>query len=122
LNLIPQGSGTEGHPYVDDDDIMRDDRELNSVTLVRERPCLSAKLMPTFEDRGCSVELFQTLIIIQGVSKELYNDILNVAVWRVLRKRLHLKEYKLSIAFKCKRFHLERWKGKEDKKRAHAIT
>jgi hypothetical protein len=29
--------------------------------------------------------------------KELYNVIPNVAVWRVLRKRLHLKAYKLSI-------------------------
>jgi hypothetical protein len=34
----------------------------------------------------------------QSVSKkELYNGILNVAVWRVLRKRLYLKAYKLSI-------------------------
>jgi hypothetical protein len=34
----------------------------------------------------------------QGVSKkELYNGITNVALWRVLRKRLHLKAYKLSI-------------------------
>jgi hypothetical protein len=29
--------------------------------------------------------------------KELYNGILNVAVWKVLRKSLHLKAYKLSI-------------------------
>jgi hypothetical protein len=29
--------------------------------------------------------------------KELYNDISNVTVWRLSRKRLHLKEYKLSI-------------------------
>jgi hypothetical protein len=29
--------------------------------------------------------------------KELYNGIPNVTVWRALRKRLHLKEYKLSI-------------------------
>jgi hypothetical protein len=29
--------------------------------------------------------------------KELYNGIANVTVWRVLRKRLHLKAYKLSI-------------------------
>jgi hypothetical protein len=28
--------------------------------------------------------------------KELYNGIPNVTVWRVLRKRLHLKAYKLS--------------------------
>jgi hypothetical protein len=33
----------------------------------------------------------------QGVSKELYNGFSNVAVWRVLRKRLHLKAYKLTI-------------------------
>jgi hypothetical protein len=37
--------------------------------------------------------------------KELYSRILNVTVWRVLRKRLFLKSYKLSIvAFKCKNF------------------
>jgi hypothetical protein len=29
--------------------------------------------------------------------KELYNDIPTVTVWLVLRKRLHLEEYKLSI-------------------------
>jgi hypothetical protein len=29
--------------------------------------------------------------------KELYNAIPNVTVWRVLRKRLYLKAYKLSI-------------------------
>jgi hypothetical protein len=29
--------------------------------------------------------------------KELYNGIPNVTVWRVLRKHLHLKAYKLSI-------------------------
>jgi hypothetical protein len=29
--------------------------------------------------------------------KELYSGIPNVAVWRVLRKYLHLKAYKLSI-------------------------
>jgi hypothetical protein len=29
--------------------------------------------------------------------KELYNDIPNATVWRVLRKLLHLKAYKLSI-------------------------
>jgi hypothetical protein len=29
--------------------------------------------------------------------EELYNDIPNVTAWRVLRKRLHLKAYKLSI-------------------------
>jgi hypothetical protein len=36
--------------------------------------------------------------------KELYNGIPNVTVWRVLRKRLHVKVYKLSIVQ-----HLERW-------------
>jgi hypothetical protein len=41
--------------------------------------------------------------------KELYNGIPNVSVWRVLRKRLYLKEYKLYMidtlyALKCKRF------------------
>jgi hypothetical protein len=29
--------------------------------------------------------------------KELYNDIPNITVWQVLRKRLHLKAYNLSI-------------------------
>jgi hypothetical protein len=29
--------------------------------------------------------------------KELYNGIPNATAWQVLRKRLHLKEYKLSI-------------------------
>jgi hypothetical protein len=33
-----------------------------------------------------------------GCFKELYNGIPIVTVWRVLRKRLHLKVYKLSIA------------------------
>jgi hypothetical protein len=33
----------------------------------------------------------------QMFQKELYNGIANVTVWRVLRKRLHLKAYKLSI-------------------------
>jgi hypothetical protein len=36
--------------------------------------------------------------------KELYNGIPNAALWRVLRKRLHLKAYKLSPLQ-----HLERW-------------
>jgi hypothetical protein len=36
--------------------------------------------------------------------KELYNVIPNVAVWRVLRKRLHLKMYKLSIIQGVKRW------------------
>jgi hypothetical protein len=34
---------------------------------------------------------------IQVFQKEIYNGIPNVDVWRVLRKRLHLKAYKLSI-------------------------
>jgi hypothetical protein len=34
---------------------------------------------------------------IQGVSKELNNGIPNVTVWRMLKKRLHLKAYNLSI-------------------------
>jgi hypothetical protein len=33
----------------------------------------------------------------QGVSKKFYDGIPNVTVWLVLRKRLHLKAYKLSI-------------------------
>jgi hypothetical protein len=36
--------------------------------------------------------------------KELYNGIPNVTLWRVLRKRLHLKAYKLPIVQ-----HLEKW-------------
>jgi hypothetical protein len=36
--------------------------------------------------------------------KELYNSIPNVTVWRVLRKRLHLKAYKLSIVQHLERF------------------
>jgi hypothetical protein len=35
--------------------------------------------------------------------KEIYNGITNIAVWRVLRNRLHLKLYKLPIVQ-----HLER--------------
>jgi hypothetical protein len=35
--------------------------------------------------------------------KELYYRIPNVSVWRVLRKRLHLKAYKLSIVQHHKR-------------------
>jgi hypothetical protein len=46
----------------------------------------------------------QHLLVIQGFQKELYNDIQNVALWRVLRKRLNLEVYKLSIDE-----HLERW-------------
>jgi hypothetical protein len=34
---------------------------------------------------------------VTGVSKELYSGIPNVNVWRVLRKLLHLKAYRLSI-------------------------
>jgi hypothetical protein len=33
----------------------------------------------------------------RAFQKELYNGIPNVTVWRVLRKTLHLKAYKLSI-------------------------
>jgi hypothetical protein len=49
--------------------------------------------------------------------KELYSDSPNVDVWRVLRKRLHLKAYKLSIVrleqyIVCTSWsvqHFERW-------------
>jgi hypothetical protein len=37
------------------------------------------------------VELYRVL------QKELCNGIPNVTVWRVLRKRLHLKAYRLSV-------------------------
>jgi hypothetical protein len=36
--------------------------------------------------------------------KEFYNGISNVNVWRVLRRRLHLKAYKLSIVKHLERF------------------
>jgi hypothetical protein len=48
----------------------------------------------------CSFVVFlqPTKIGLQTVfQKELYNCVANVAVWRVLRKRLHLKAYQLSI-------------------------
>jgi hypothetical protein len=45
----------------------------------------------------------------QGVSKELYNCISNVAVWRVLRKPLHLKAYILSIIQEREREGEESW-------------
>jgi hypothetical protein len=41
--------------------------------------------------------------VVQDVSKGLYNGILDVAVWRVLRKRLSLKAFKLSIIQDVKR-------------------
>jgi hypothetical protein len=41
--------------------------------------------------------------VIESVSKKLYSDNPNVPLWRVLRKRLHLKAYKLSFVR-----HLER--------------
>jgi hypothetical protein len=41
--------------------------------------------------------------------KELYNDIPNVTVWRVLRKVLHLKAYKLSIFQGVERFYITPW-------------
>jgi hypothetical protein len=37
---------------------------------------------------------FNWVIVIEGVSRELYNGIPNVTVWRALRKRLHLEVYK----------------------------
>jgi hypothetical protein len=36
-------------------------------------------------------------LVIQGVSKNVYNGIPNVTVWRMLRKCLHFKAYKPSI-------------------------
>jgi hypothetical protein len=38
------------------------------------------------------------------LKKNIYNSIANVTVWRVLRKRFHLKVYKLSIVH-----GVERW-------------
>jgi hypothetical protein len=38
--------------------------------------------------------------------KELYNGILNVTVWRVLRKDLHLQAFKLSIVQGVKRCYV----------------
>jgi hypothetical protein len=40
----------------------------------------------------------------QGVLKNLYSAIPNVTAWTVLRKRLNLKAYKISIVE-----HLEQW-------------
>jgi hypothetical protein len=37
-------------------------------------------------------------LIMQGVSKNLYNCVPNVTVWRVLRKLLHLKFNTVSFA------------------------
>jgi hypothetical protein len=36
-------------------------------------------------------------LVLQGVSKVLYNSIPNVAVWRGLRKSSHFKAYKLFV-------------------------
>jgi hypothetical protein len=41
--------------------------------------------------------LLISLILYMVLQKEFCNDIPNVTVWRVLRKRLHLKAYKLPI-------------------------
>jgi hypothetical protein len=35
----------------------------------------------------------------QGVSEKLYNGVPNVTVWRLLRKLLHLKAYKLLYVY-----------------------
>jgi hypothetical protein len=50
--------------------------------------CGWTRRLPDMEG-SCEYRVFQ---------KEFYNGIPNVAVWRLLRKRLHLKAYKLSIA------------------------
>jgi hypothetical protein len=42
----------------------------------------------------CAYEIYSVF------KKELYSDIPNVTAWRVLRKRLHLKAYKLSTLSK----------------------
>jgi hypothetical protein len=42
------------------------------------------------------------------LQKQLYNGTPNVAVWRVLRKRLHLKVYKLHVYIVQ---DLEQWKA-----------
>jgi hypothetical protein len=39
--------------------------------------------------------------------KELYNNIPNATVWRVLRKRLHLKAYKQSVVQPLETFNDE---------------
>jgi hypothetical protein len=44
-----------------------------------------------------SVNKLHELKLYRVFQKELYNDIPNVAVWPVLRKRLHLKVYKISV-------------------------
>jgi hypothetical protein len=48
------------------------------------------------------------VITMQDVSIRALNGIPNVAVWRVLGKRLHSKAYKRLYAFKCKRFRNNR--------------
>jgi hypothetical protein len=50
------------------------------------------------------LQCFKRVIKYRVFKKELYNGILNVTVWRELRKRLRLKAYKLSIVQ-----YLERW-------------
>jgi hypothetical protein len=49
------------------------------------------------EDRNESSNIYNGLRLVQGVSKRAYDDIPNITVWWVLRKRLNLKAYKLFI-------------------------
>jgi hypothetical protein len=56
------------------------------------------------EFRPWNVKLSLCLITYRVFQKELYNGIPNVNVWRVLRKRLHLKADKLSIVERLKNY------------------
>jgi hypothetical protein len=51
-----------------------------------------------------SVRILSQDLLYRVFQKELYHGMPNVTLWRVLRKRLHSKAYKLFIVQ-----HLERW-------------
>jgi hypothetical protein len=57
-------------------------------------PC-TAKGVLVFQKVLSSIEL--VVEVYRVFRKELYSGIPNVTMWRVLRKRLHLKAYKLAI-------------------------
>jgi hypothetical protein len=61
-------------------------RSLHQVKVQNMKTCLSSRAF--FIPTGYKYRVFQ---------KELYNGIANFTVWRVLRKRLHLKAFKLYI-------------------------
>jgi hypothetical protein len=61
-------------------------------------------LQPVFQSLYQQSYRPKFLTIFKVFQKELYNCIPNVSAWRVLRKYLHLKTYKLSIVQ-----DVERW-------------